>query len=363
MAAGSILIELLMKTGSFVTDTLRAGKSLKTLKKEAEDTGKAIGIAFGIAQAALVAFTKAQINQLDALNDVSDATGATVENLSALEDVARRNGQTLDDVSQTLLKFQKALAGADGKNEVSQALRNIGLDAEKLKKLDPAEALLEYAKALQKVGADGEAARQVQVLFGKSVGASAPFLKDLAEAGKLNATVTTEQAKAAEEFNKNLFAMQKNTADAARAILADLLPAINAVFKDVRGGNFFDNIFGTLGLPGSSPAEVLVARLTKVNDAIAETQKKINDAQTRGSVADTFLTKGGVAAIGDAIGRLAEDDLPALQKRLADLRAEAARTDKAMTDMAKTGLSPLGKPDGAKPKPITPLSAGTTPGR
>jgi hypothetical protein len=363
MAAGSILIELLLKTGSFVTDTLRAGKSLKTLKKEAEDAGKAIGFAFGIAQTALVAFAKAQVNALDALNDASDATGATVENLSALEDVARRNGGTLEEVTGTVLKFQKALSEADGKNAVSRALQGIGLDVQKLKQLDPAEALLEYAKALDKVGADGEAARQVQVLFGKSVGASAPFLKDLAEAGVLNAKVTTAQAKEAEAFNKQLFAMQKNAADAARTILSDLLPAVNSLLRDVSQGNFADKFFGTLGLGTSTAAEALVGKLTKVNDAIGETQQKINEIQSRGSVGDTFLSKGGVAAIGDAIGRLAGDDLPTLQKRLAELRGESAATERQMAALAKVseGFKP-DKPDAKKP-PITPLTpdGGTNP--
>jgi len=55
----------------------------------------------------------------------------------------------------------------------------------------------------------------------------APLLKDLAEAGRLNATVTTEQAKAAEEFNKQLFSLNKNVVDAARTVSGPLVNALN----------------------------------------------------------------------------------------------------------------------------------------
>ena len=43
MTAGSIVIDLLMKTGSFETDTKRGQKALRELKKEAQDAGKLIG--------------------------------------------------------------------------------------------------------------------------------------------------------------------------------------------------------------------------------------------------------------------------------------------------------------------------------
>ena len=46
MSALSIVIDLLMRSGSFVTDAKRAEKSLQALKKEAYDTGLKIGDSF-----------------------------------------------------------------------------------------------------------------------------------------------------------------------------------------------------------------------------------------------------------------------------------------------------------------------------
>lgn len=235
MAAGSIVISLLMQTGSFETDTARATKAaekrLKELEKTAVAAGKTIGIAFAAAAAATIALGRNLVNGLDALNDAADATGASVENLSALEDVALRTGTTMDNVSGILVKFNNVLKEADGKNGASQALKAIGLDAEELKKIDPAEALRQTAVALSKFADDGDKARIVQELFGKSVKDSAPFLKDLAEKGQLNATVTKEQAEEAEKFNKQLFELQKNFIDLGRALSSDFIKGINEAAK------------------------------------------------------------------------------------------------------------------------------------
>lgn len=202
-------------------------------------SGLGVGIVSGFSTAAITAFTRATVDSLDALNDVSDATGATVENLSALEDVARRNGGTLDDVAGILVKFNAGLKEADGKNGVSLALKTIGVNVADLKKLDPAEALRQVAVALSIYADDGNKARIVQDLFGKSIREAGPYLKDLAEQGRLNATVTSEQAREAERLNKALFAFQTNIANIVRGVAGDLIPALNdmlVLFRELNNG-------------------------------------------------------------------------------------------------------------------------------
>jgi hypothetical protein len=300
MAAGSIIVDLLLKTGTFENDTKRAGKALKDFKKEATDTARAIKASFvgnllaDFAQqfGSAIAKLPAQIvNGLDALNDLADATGASVESLSALESVANKNGQTLEDVGGVLIKFNKALADADGKNGVSEALRRIGLDAKELQRLDPAEAIRETAIALQGFATDGDKARLVQELFGKSIKDAGPFLKDLAAAGQLNAKVTTEQAQAAEDFNKAIFALQTSTKEAARALVSDLLPSVNEIIKAFikareTGESMMDAIFGnTAQQRASGNAATLSQDLARTTDAIARMQEEFN----RGGGSDSRL--------------------------------------------------------------------------
>lgn len=190
---------------------------------------------------AVIGSLRQVINELDALNDTADATGASVENLSALETIGRRVGTSFDTVSSILVKFNAQLeAAGDPGSTAAQALRAIGLSAEELRRLDPAEALQRTALALSAYADDAGKARLVQELFGKSVREAAPFLKDLAEAGQLNATATAEQAQEAERFNKLLFEADTNVNLLKRSILTGLLPAFNNMVARMREeGGFF----------------------------------------------------------------------------------------------------------------------------
>lgn len=186
-------------------------------------------LAGALSVGALNAWVKSSIDALDALNDASDATGATVEELSKLEAVALRNGASLDTVTTALLKFNQQLQEADGKNGASQALAAIGLEAESLRKLDPAVAFQKLAAALGEFENSAAKARVTQMLLGKSVRELAPFLADLADAQGVSATATAEMTAQAEAFNKAMFGLNATAAQAGRNFASELLPALNAV--------------------------------------------------------------------------------------------------------------------------------------
>lgn len=185
--------------------------------------------------AGLVSMVKRINDTVDGFNDLADATGASIENISALERVARMTGTNIDTVSQSLIKYNQAL-GTTIKpgSEAEKVLGAIGLNAKALRELDPAEALRQTAVALAQYADDGNKARAVQELFGKSLKDVAPFLKDLAEQGQLVATVTTEQALEAEKFNKELYKLQAAASDAGRTIAMELVPRLNNVIDTMR---------------------------------------------------------------------------------------------------------------------------------
>lgn len=92
MAAGSIIIEMLMKTGKFETDTGRAQKRLESLKKEAIATAKSLAtIATGAAVAGFSLFIKntmaaekAQAQLAAVLESTGQAAGQSAESLNAM---------------------------------------------------------------------------------------------------------------------------------------------------------------------------------------------------------------------------------------------------------------------------------------
>lgn len=269
MALATLSIDLVAQLASLQTGMDKAGRIAEKQAAQIEaryarmsalasSVGAALGGAISIA--GITQFLRSTIDGVDALNDLSDATGASIENISALEDIAARTGTTMDTVGSALVKLNKVLAEADPNSPMARALQAIGLNATELRKLDPAEALRRTAVALAGYADDGAKARLVQELFGKSIREVAPLLKDLAEAGKLNATVTTEQAKAAEEFNKHIFALQKAATDAGRAVAGPLVQALNEyiarITKSENKTLEFLKVLGFLTVPGALSAGV-----------------------------------------------------------------------------------------------------------
>jgi hypothetical protein len=214
-------------------DLATGGDELSRIAGTASRIGGAVGVAF--ASLGSVAGLKQLAQDLDALNDAGDALGDSIENISALEDVARRNGESLELVVAAGLRLNKVLSEAKPDSPMAQALQTIGLSAEQLRGQDTTAALQQVAQALSGYQDDANKARLVQDLFGRSARELAPFLKDVADAGQLNATVTREQAEAAERFNKNLAAMQTAAGNAARELAGPMFAAVNQLFDALAG--------------------------------------------------------------------------------------------------------------------------------
>jgi hypothetical protein len=216
----------------------------KTLK--VGDAFKALGpqLAAALSVGTIAAWLKSAVDAVDAMNDLADATGSTVEEISKLDRFARTTGTTLDAVGGIMVKFNQVLKDADGTNAVSQALRAINVDVAALRRADPVDALQQTARALAGFADDANKARVVQELFGKSVREAAPILKDLADAGTLQASVTREQAEQAERFNRALAAFQTNASDVSRSIVATLLPSVNDLLQRI---NAVREAFGGIG--------------------------------------------------------------------------------------------------------------------
>jgi hypothetical protein len=214
----------------------KARAGFASLSSDLSGIGAALGglsgaISGAFSATALVSFFKSTVNGIDALNDLKDATGSSIENLSALEDVADRTGSSFESVGQALVKFNSVLKDAKAGSDTAKVLSSIGLSAEQLRKQDPAESLRQVAVALAGFADDGQKARIVSDLFGKSIKEVAPLLNDLSKQTSLVGKVTTERAEAAEKFNQQLASLAKNAKDAARGIVSDLLPQASELVK------------------------------------------------------------------------------------------------------------------------------------
>jgi len=232
------VIKITADTANAQAGLRRLGDSVNGVGRHLMDLSSLAGTLGGaLSVSAFATFIKSTVDSIDALNDLADATGASIENLSALEHIAMRTGTSVDTVGAALVKFNQTLEAAKPGSGAEQALKAIGLSADELKKLDPAEALRQTAVALAGFADDGNKARLVQELFGKSVREVAPLLKDLAEGGELVAKVTKQQAEEAEKFNKELFQLKANITDVSRSLTSDLITSINATIAKFREGS------------------------------------------------------------------------------------------------------------------------------
>jgi hypothetical protein len=170
-----------------------------------------------------------------AIKDLAEGTGSTVENVSALENALRLNNRTLAEAQPILVKFNGALKEADGKNGISQALNAIGLSAADLRKQDPVAALRSVAQALQGYADDGNKARIVQELFGKSVADVLPLLNDLADTQAEATKGIREATEEADKFEKNLARLKTQAADLARTLAGPVVAGLNKMFEVLRG--------------------------------------------------------------------------------------------------------------------------------
>ena len=338
MATSEIGIKIGLQGAESVTSGLqRVGVSMGQLSGQVDTVRNALStlaptLAGALTVGGLVAFVRQTVNAVDAMNDLADATGASIEEISKLDQVARRNGASLDQVGGMLVKFNAQLKEADGKNGASIALEAIGLSAAKLRQLDPAEALRQTAVALAGFENDANKARITQELFGKSVREAAPFLNDLAEAGELNASVTAEQAAQADKFNKQLFAFQANAGDAARVITQELLPTLSAIAAEFNrtnaAGDTLAKFFGT-GL------RVVLQALAVLATDVAFVFKGVGRDLGGMAAQIAALAKGDFAGFSFIRKGLIEDsiqarkELDALQARILGVQETARAADAA----------------------------------
>jgi hypothetical protein len=208
------------------------------------------GVISGLGVGALAAFTANAISSAAALDDLSEVTGASVEELSKLEQVAVVSGVAMEDVASASVRLTKALAEAeDPASGAAKALASIGLSAKELQGLDTAQQMQRVAQALGGF-ADGAGKTNVALaLLGRTGAQNLPYLKDLAEAGELNATITAEQAAAAEQFEKASKKLNLEINKLGKQVAAESIPVLTALKKAA-----FDSAFAILGISESASA-------------------------------------------------------------------------------------------------------------
>jgi hypothetical protein len=244
MTAGSIIVDLLMRTASFETDTKRAEKRLADMRKEAERIGKGIGVAMAAVGVAAVALVKNSIDAADATGKLAQQTGTTVEELSALTYAASLADVSQEELAAGLVKLTRTMSEAEaGNKDAAASFDALGI---KLRNTDGSlkssdQVLREIASRFASMPDGIEKTNAAVELFGRSGAQLIPLLNGGAsgmqamreEAERLGVVISTDTAKAAEEFNDNITRVTAAITGLANRATADLLPSLGAVSEEL----------------------------------------------------------------------------------------------------------------------------------
>lgn len=329
MAAGSIVISLLMETGSFSTDTARAEKRLRDMEKSARATGKALGSAIGagagIAVAGLGLYIKNTIEaekvQAQLMARIKDTAGAADRSLQQLNEQA--------DKLQSLTIFDdEAIGGAQAMLLTFKNIEGLNFDLATEAVLDLSTAMgsdlnsaaLQLGKALNDPIQGLSALGRAGVQFSED---QKKVIKSLVDVGDV--------AGAQRIILKELEGQMGTAAEAARNTLGGALQGLK---------NTIDNL-----LEGDSGSEGMMG----MRQAVDDLNTSLNDPEIKkgiDSLAEGFLKAGNAAVqaaakIGGFIGQYQEflsskgfarsdsdTSLEDLQTRLAKLQEQSG---KAMT--------------------------------
>ncbi|ENM0054921.1 hypothetical protein AB6M49_003135 [Stenotrophomonas maltophilia] len=247
--AGSIVVDLLMRTGSFETDTNRASKQMKKLGKDAGDTAADIGRAFGLiggtiagglatAGTAVLGWTRQLVDASAELEKFSRLSGTNEQVFQRMAAGAATVGIQQDKLADIFKDTQDKLGdflqtgGGAMKDFFDQIAPRIGLTAKELQHLSGPEVLQRYYSALEQAGAS----QAEMVFYMEAIASDSSMLAPLLarngegfrkwgdEAQRLGAVLDADTLEAMKEVKEQSNLIQLAFQGLKNEVAAELLP-------------------------------------------------------------------------------------------------------------------------------------------
>ncbi|HGO5393646.1 TPA: phage tail tape measure protein [Klebsiella michiganensis] len=166
---GTLTIDLIAKTGGFVSGMDKAERSSDKWRKNVESNAKAAGVALiavtaaavtaaaGVAGAG-VSFLKTTSSQIAETDRWAKSLNVSTQELLAWQFAAEKAGLTGDNIADIFKDIGDKIGDAvlNKSGEAVDALNALGLSAEKLSKISPDKQLLAIGEALDKISTNAE---------------------------------------------------------------------------------------------------------------------------------------------------------------------------------------------------------------
>lgn len=366
--AGSIVVDLLMRTGSFETDTNRASKQMKKLGKDAGDTAADIGRAFGLiggtiagglatAGTAVLGWTRQLVDASAELEKFSRLSGTNEQVFQRMAAGAATVGIQQDKLADIFKDTQDKLGdflqtgGGAMKDFFEQIAPRIGLTAKELQHLSGPEVLQRYYSALEQAGAS----QAEMVFYMEAIASDSSMLAPLLarngegfrkwgdEAQRLGAVLDADTLAAMKEVKEQSNLIQLAFQGLKNEVAAELLPQfkeLTAFLGSDQTKSAFVTItkwVGDLAAEMANGAVLIVNFIDKVN--------QIRKLDAGGAVADAGeeALNTRMARLTDRINYIKKNDrglfgLPltdnqeeARLKRINDLQQERLEIQRELT--------------------------------
>lgn len=304
----------------------------------------AAGLGTVTSMAGLIDGISKSVDAMGELKDSAERTGASVEKLSALKGVAKIGGRDFAEIEAGIGRLNKALHGTDDESKgAGKALAALGLDMQKLRDMDPADAMLYLAQAQEKFTDGGGKSAAMMAILGKNGAALIPYLHDLAETQKLVGKVSAQNARDADEYAKNVKRLEASWGNLSRQMGAVVVgPAKDItdwMLKAQREGGTLQAILVGIGAAmtkafggeinplkqAEKDSAESFGRVTSLKKAIIETQAEIDS--NLGGLLGKGIAKLRLSSLKDDLVK-AEGELRSSTRRLKKLATEAVSADK-----------------------------------
>ena len=184
------------------------------------------------------------LDATDALAKTANRIGTTTEALSRLQFAADISGVSTETLNMAMQRFTRRTAeAARGTGEAKDAIRELGLNANDLLRLDLDEQMIKLADAFADVQTDADKVRIAMKLFDsegvalvQTLNAGAAGLREMfSEAEMLGAVMSTDAAKGVEDTQDALTRLGAVMGGVRDQMVAAFAPALEEVVTSITG--------------------------------------------------------------------------------------------------------------------------------
>jgi hypothetical protein len=275
---GTLTLDLVARTGSFVSGMDKAERSSEKWRKEVEKNAKAVGAAFGAGSAAaiasLTAITVSTVNAAAEISKLSTIAGSSTTEFQKFAAGAQLVGieqdklaDILKDVTDKAGEFA-ATGGGGMKDFFEQIAPQVGVTADQFAALSGPQALGLYVDTLEKAGVSQQQMTFYMESLASDATALIPLLKDNGaamkgfadEAERAGAILSEQTIAEANKLRAAMFLMDQATTGLKNQIGSALIPVL---------GDFADGLSGVTvdGSLAATVSEDLAGSLRAVGKA------------------------------------------------------------------------------------------------